>query len=105
MPSLPPLVAFFVRHALAGFGLAAIFVALLLLFDVAGLWRLISTSPEGMLPLFLLWFFNGIVFAGAQTGARLFLMAESEGHGGGGGTPVPVRAEAASSHRLGSARL
>ncbi|SFE50194.1 hypothetical protein [Roseivivax sediminis] len=95
MRSLPPLVALFVRNWIVGFALSGIFVGLLIAGDVAGLRHLILGSADGMLALFLLWFFNGIVFAGAQTGARIFLMAEDEGGHGGGHRPlIPVRVAA-----------
>ena len=51
-------------------------------FDVAGLAGLIARSPDGWLALGLLWLFNGIVFAGAQAGIAVFLMAEGEDGGG-----------------------
>ena len=95
----PPLVSFYIRNCLVGFALAAVFVVALVWFDVVGLGRLVTGSPDGPLAVFLLWFFNGIVFSGAQTSVRLLLMAEAPGRSGpSGGHPqlqaLPVRAEA-----------
>ncbi|NCO21566.1 MAG: hypothetical protein GW905_06085 [Rhodobacterales bacterium] len=81
------IIRFYIRNCLIGFAVAALFVALLLWFDVAHLWTLISHSDIGILATALLVFFNGIVFAGAQCGVAIMLMTESE-DGSGGGTGV-----------------
>ena len=78
------LVKFIIRNTLIGFILAAIFVGLLLWANVGNLSHLIATSDVGGLALFLLWFFNGIVFAGAQTSVSVLLMTETDGDDGGG---------------------
>ena len=75
---MPRLIRFYIRNCLIGFLWAAVFVALLLFYDVAGLWHLISTSDVGVMAGFLLFFFNGIVFAGAQCGVAILLMSEPE---------------------------
>ncbi len=69
---------FYIRHSLIGFGMAAVFVALLLWFNVANLAHLILSSPSWALALFMLWFFNGIVFAGVQFGVAVMSMAEPQ---------------------------
>ncbi|MEM0947368.1 MAG: hypothetical protein AAGK37_08185 [Pseudomonadota bacterium] len=73
---MPELVRFYIRHTLIGFGLSAVFVGLLFWFDVAGLWRLVSGSDVGLLAAFLLFMFNGIVFAGAQFGIAIMRLGE-----------------------------
>ena len=90
------LVRFVIRNALIGFALAAVFVALILWANVGNLRHLITTSDVGLLALFLLWFFNGIVFAGAQTSVSVLLMTEREDDEDGGSgdriaVAVPVR--------------
>lgn len=75
---MPELVRFYIRHTLIGFALAAVFVALLFWFDVAGLWRLVSNSDVGLLAAFLLFMFNGIVFSGAQFGIAIMRLAEDK---------------------------
>ena len=92
---MPQIARFYIRNCLIGFAWAAVFVALLLWFDVAHLWSLISASDIGVLATLLLVFFNGIVFAGAQCGVAIMLMTErdddpSGGHGAAQPSVVPV---------------
>ena len=86
---------FLILLGVIGFGIAAVFVAMLLVFDVQNLWSLISGSDVGLLAVFMLWFFNGIVFAGVQFGIYVMLMAETENTDGDCGPGlvdyVPVR--------------
>ncbi|KIN60418.1 hypothetical protein Z945_1389 [Sulfitobacter noctilucae] len=91
---MPNVFRFYIKHCVIGFTVAAGFVGLLLWFNVANLWHLISTSDIGLMALAVFWVLNGIVFAGVQTGVAVMLMAEDEDHGPKGGTPVravPVR--------------
>lgn len=105
---MPELVRLYIRQVAIGFGVAAVFVALLLWFNVANLRHLIFSSSNGLLALFLLFFFNGIVFAGVQFAIAIMSMAEKPASrddffGPGGGLmsgrneripdPVPVRSE------------
>jgi hypothetical protein len=95
---MPHLIKLYIRQVAIGYAISAAFVALLLVFNVANLWSLISGSPVGWLACLMLWLFNGIVFAGVQ-----FALALPKGHGadddrGRGSTvplflaePVPVR--------------
>lgn len=73
---MPHLIQVYIRQVVVGFALAAAFVALLLVFNVANLWSLISGSPIGWMACLMLWAFNGIVFAGVQ-----FALALPKGHG------------------------
>lgn len=100
---MPELVKLYIRQVLLGFGLAAVFVAALLWADVARLRSLIMATQGGWIALFLLFFFNGLVFAGVQFAIRIMQMAEPEGKGDSGlrdallprdGQLIPVRAEA-----------
>lgn len=94
MSDLPPLIRLYIRQCLIGFALAAAFVGLLLGFDIAGLRGLVLTTQGGWLAVFMLWFFNGLVFAGVQFGISIMRMAESDGGGDRGlrdAHPVPVR--------------
>lgn len=74
---MPRLVKLYIRQVLIGFGLSAAFVTALLWQDVAGLRHLIAGSPDGALALFLLFMFNGIVFAGVQFAITIMRMGES----------------------------
>ncbi|QDY68808.1 hypothetical protein [Qingshengfaniella alkalisoli] len=63
---MPHLVRLYIRQSLIGFGISAVFVTLLLALNVANLGHLVLTSDMGWVAGFMLWFFNGIVFAGVQ---------------------------------------
>lgn len=82
---MPELIKLYLRQCAIGFGVAAVFVALLLAFNVVNLWGLVSGSDVGILAVFMLWFFNGIVFAGVQFGIYVMSMAEKEDTGTGRG--------------------
>ncbi|PQO22996.1 hypothetical protein C2I36_10215 [Rhodobacteraceae bacterium WD3A24] len=84
---MPELVRLYIRQVAIGFGIAAVFVALLLGLNVANLRHLVFASSDGLLALFLLFFFNGIVFAGVQFGIAVMRMAEPENGGGGKSLP------------------
>ena len=63
---MPKLVRLYITHVAIGFGIAAVFVAVLLGFNVANLWHLVMGSDKGWLAVLILWLANGIVFAGVQ---------------------------------------
>ncbi len=94
---MPHLIKHYIRHSVIGFGLSAVFVAMILTFNVANLWYLVTHTDVGFLAVFLLWLFNGIVFAGVQFGISIMLMKYDEDDDDPqGGRPValaPVRAE------------
>jgi hypothetical protein len=93
---MPELVRLYIRNVLIGFAIAVAFTALLLWFDVAGLWHLVTHTAEGPLAVVLLVVFNGIVFSGFQFGIAVMRMAEPPGDDGRGkgrvvlAEPVPV---------------
>lgn len=96
---MPELIRFVIRHLAIGFSLALPFTGMLLWFDVANLWHLVTSTADGPLAVVLLVFFNGIVLAGAQLGIALVLLAEKDSTPRGGRL-VPVRVAA---HRQGAA--
>jgi hypothetical protein len=71
---LPRVVRVYALSVLVGFCLAGAFTGLLLGFDVAGLYRLVTTVDGGLLAVVLLVFFNGIVFSGVQFGIVVMSM-------------------------------
>lgn len=101
---MPKLIKLYIRNVALGFAIAAAFVGMLLWFNVMNLWHLVSTSDVGLLALFILWFLNGIVFAGVQFGWAVMALAEKDS-GPRGGTPmaheflaIPVPVEAHNRH-------
>ncbi len=95
---MPDLVRMYIRHVAIGFALAAVFTALLLWFNVANLWHLVTHAPGGALAALLLVVFNGIVFSGVQFGIAITSMAKAtdrdDGDDGGRGL-LPVISPAA----------
>ncbi len=75
---MPLLVRFYIRHVVIGYLLSAAFVALLLWLNVANLWHLVTSSDVGLMAVFLLVMFNGIVFSGVQFGIAVMLMGRSD---------------------------
>lgn len=92
---MPKLIRLYIVQALAGFGLSALFVGALLAYNVANLWHLVSTSPVGWIAVAMLFFANGIVFAGVQFAISIMRMAEDDTPTGGKRQPrigAPLRA-------------
>ncbi|MGB3314036.1 MAG: hypothetical protein WBB85_06465 [Albidovulum sp.] len=86
---MPALVRLYIRNVIIGFGLSAVFVTALLWLDIAGLWHLISTSPQGWIAVLMLFVFNGIVFAGVQFAIAIMRLGSDERPGGGRKVPAP----------------
>ncbi|MBW0156659.1 hypothetical protein [Sedimentimonas flavescens] len=102
---MPELVRLYIRNVFAGLGLSVAFVGLLLWFNVANLWHLISSSDIGYIAVALLVVFNTVVFSGVQFAICIMRMGHDDGASGGGkrdaipavdasAQMVPVRVEA-----------
>lgn len=89
---MPKLVSLYIRHCLIGFGLSALFVGLLFAFNIANLWHLVSTSPVGWIAGLMLFFANGIVFAGAQFAFVVLRMEDRDTGTPGSRRPMPQMA-------------
>lgn len=87
---MPELVRMYIRHCLIGFALAAVFVAALVWLNVANLQHLLFSSSGGLLGLFLLFFFNGLLFASVQFAIAVMNMAEPADRGGNAPQRVPM---------------
>ncbi|GAA6179281.1 hypothetical protein NBRC116594_07190 [Shimia sp. NS0008-38b] len=87
---MPKLISLYIRQVAIGFAISAAFVAMLLTFNVANLWHLMSNSSEGVLAVAVMWVLNGIVFAGVQFGIAVMRMKEDEHPGGGKRQMMPV---------------
>lgn len=101
---MPKLIRMYIVNVAIGFALAAVFVGMLLWFNIANLWHLVTHSDKGWLAVLILWIANGIVFAGVQFAIAVMRMKDDdddEPRGGHRGrvpvrqpAPIPVRAEA-----------
>lgn len=96
---MPDLIKMYIRQTVIGFVLSAVFVALLLYLNVVNLWHLVTHTDVGLLAVFLLWLFNGIVFAGVQFGISIMLMKyddddDDDDHRGRPIGLTPIRVEA-----------
>jgi hypothetical protein len=87
---MPELISLYIRQVAIGFGISAAFVAMLLYFNVANLWHLVSNSPEGILAVVVMWVLNGIVFAGVQFDIAIMRMKDDDHPGGGKRDALPV---------------
>lgn len=84
---MPKLIRLYITQVALGFVISAVFVGVLLAFNVANLRHLITGSDIGLIALLMIWFMNGIVFAGVQFAYAIMSMAEKP-KGPRGGTPV-----------------
>lgn len=89
---MPKLIRLYIVSVAIGFALAALFVALLVWFDIANLRHLVLGQPMGWLAAIMLTVFHGIVFAGAQFAIAIMRLAEDDsGPQGGKRAPVATR--------------
>lgn len=93
---MPRLVRLYISQSLIGIGLATVFVALLLVLDVANLWYLVTHTRGGILAAIVLWVHFAAVFAGVQFAISVMRLGEVEDdpEGPRGGPPEPVRVTA-----------
>lgn len=98
----PDLMRLYLRHCAIGFALSAVFVSLILWYDVVGLRGLVMGSDIGWLAVFLLWFFNGTVFGSVQFAIVIMSQADDDDDEPRGGMMIPIRVPAeAKKRRLG----
>ena len=76
---MPKLIRLYITQVVWGFVISAAFVGVLLALNVANLRHLITGSDIGLIALFMIWFMNGIVFAGVQFAYKIMSMAEKPG--------------------------
>ena len=75
---MPKLVKLYIQQCLIGFGISAVFLAILLWFNVANLWHLVSHDKMGWLALLMIWIFNGSVFGAVQFAISVMRMKDDE---------------------------
>ena len=100
---MPKLIRLYIKNVAIGFGLAGAFVGMLLWFNTANLWHLISTSDKGCLALLVLWGANGIIFAGVQFAIAVMNIKDDDDDEPRGGlrqhvmrrdsVPIPLRVD------------
>ncbi|NKX43432.1 hypothetical protein [Roseicyclus persicicus] len=98
---MPDHIKFILRHAAYGVVIALAFVAMLLAFDVGGLWHLVTHTAEGPIALLMLVVFCSITFGSAQIGYKIMTLGEDDDDRGGkrdavptlDAIPVPVRVD------------
>ena len=94
---MPRLVKMYLVNVAIGFGIAALFMAILLGFDVAGLGHLVMETQQGWIAGLMLFMASGTLFAGVQFALRIMALAEGDDNGPRGGlrqhalVPVPVQ--------------
>lgn len=101
---MPKLIRLYITHCAIGFGIAGLFVAMLVGFDIAGIGRLVLGSDMGWLAALMLWMTNGVVFAGVQFAIAVMRMAEDDAPPPRGGlrhglVPIAVEATARKTRR------
>ncbi|QBY01122.1 hypothetical protein E2K80_10625 [Rhodophyticola sp. CCM32] len=99
---MPDHIKLILRHAFYGFLIALAFVAMLLWFNIANLWHLVTHTVEGPIAVVMLVVFSTITFGSVQIGYKIMSMGEEdEGPQGGrrdrmpllNAAPVPIRVE------------
>ncbi len=95
---MPAHIRFILTHAAVGFGISIAFTALLLWFNVANLWHLVTHTTEGPIAVIMLVVFGGITFGSAQIGYKIMTLSKDDDDQDGGKCdalplvePVPVR--------------
>lgn len=73
---MPYHIRLILTHAAIGFGIAIAFTGMLLYFNVAGLWHLVTHTTEGPIAIGVFTVLCGITFGSAQVGYRIMTMGE-----------------------------
>ena len=101
---MPKLIKLYIVNVAYGFALSAVFLALLLWADVAGVRHLMFGSDIGLIAAAMMFVMNGVVFAGVQFAIAVMRMAEDpEGPKGGSRAPDvmrPIRVEVAAKGKV-----
>ena len=75
---MPKLLTFLFRHAVVGFALAGVFVALLLATNTSRLASLAAQDSGGVFAIAVLTFFVGLTFSSAQMGFAVMLARDAD---------------------------
>lgn len=88
---MPDHIKLILRHALYGVFIALGFVAMLLYFNVANLWHLVTHTAEGPIAVLMLIVFCTITFGSVQIGFRIMTMGDEHDDQGGKRDAIPAR--------------
>lgn len=90
---MPKLIRLYITQAAIGFGLAGVFVAMLLWFNIGNLWHLVTHSEMGILAVLVLWVSNGVVFGGVQFAISVMRIKDDDDDEPRGGPRRPIRVD------------
>lgn len=89
---MPKLIKVYLQQIAIGFALSGVFTAILLYMNVGNLGHLVFNSSDGLLGLFLIFFFNGLVFAAVQFAIRIMRMGYEDEDDDDDDRGTPIRA-------------
>lgn len=75
---MPKLIKLYIVNVAIGFAIALAFAVMLVWADIGHLRHLVLETEMGWLAFGMMWFFNGIVFAGVQFAIAIMRMAEDD---------------------------
>jgi hypothetical protein len=75
---MPELIKLLIRHALIGYGLAALLMLCMLMFNVSGFIDLVMTTDNGWVAALMLLGFTGLTFASAQMGIAVMCAGQKD---------------------------
>lgn len=78
-PGPNPLIRLFLSGTAVGFAISALFVTAIWLMDIAGIATRASDSDDAFLLLFVLWFFNGLLFGAVQISYAVWQLGREDG--------------------------
>ena len=87
---MPKLIRLYIVNVLIGFAISVLFLGALLALDVAGLRHLVLETPSGWAAGLMLFFANGVVFAGVQFAIAVMNLAEDDLPRPRGGRHLPL---------------
>lgn len=90
---MPKLVKLYIQQVLIGFGISAVFTLMLIYFNIGNLQHLAFGSSDGLMGLFLTFFFNGLVFAGGLFAIRIMCMSRDDDDDDDDQRGTPIRGE------------
>lgn len=81
---MPDHIRMIIKHGFIGFGISVAFTTMILAFNVANLWHLVTHTAEGPIAVVMLVLFGTVTFGSAQIGYKIMSMGEEEDDDQGG---------------------